>query len=237
MTPNQVTAIRVAMAFAAVAVFWGSDASGTLADWAGAAGLALIVAAIALDGVDGWLARRRNLATPLGGQIDILGDRIVENLFFTFFAVTGLVSLWVPVVFFARGMLTDFLRGMAERAQRSDRDPAAFRHNWMLESAWGRALVASRASRAAYGALKCICFCALAVELTLVRGSMESLVALPWRFAAAVCTQALVGLTMGFCLLRALPVVWEARATLASLAASSPSRPRTESATVSGARQ
>jgi CDP-diacylglycerol---glycerol-3-phosphate 3-phosphatidyltransferase len=236
MTPNQVTAIRVAMAFAAVAVFWGSDASGTLTYWAGAAGLALIVAAIALDGVDGWLARRRNLATPLGGQIDILGDRIVENLFFTFFAVTGLVSLWVPVVFFARGMLTDFLRSVAERAQRSTRDPAAFRRNWMLESAWGRALVASRASRAAYGALKCICFCALAAELTLARGSIERLVDLPWRFAAAVCTQALVALTVGFCLLRALPVAWEARATLASLAASSPSRPRTERATVSGAR-
>jgi len=236
MTPNQVTAIRVAMAFAAVVIFWSSDTSGTLMYWVGAVGLVLIVAAIALDGVDGWLARRRNLASPLGGQIDVLGDRIVENLFFTFFAVAGLVSLWVPLVFFARGMLTDFLRGVAERAPRSARDPAALRRSWMLENAWGRALVASRTSRAAYGALKCICFCLLAVELTLMRGSIESLAALPWRFAAAVCTQALVGLTVGFCLLRALPVAWEARATLASLAASSPSRPRTESATVSGAR-
>jgi CDP-diacylglycerol---glycerol-3-phosphate 3-phosphatidyltransferase len=236
MTPNQVTAIRVAMAFAAVAIFWSSDTSGTLMYWAGAVGFALIVAAIALDGVDGWLARRRNLATSLGGQIDILGDRIVENLFFTFFAVAGLVSFWVPVVFFARGMLTDFLRGLAERAQRSARDVAAFRRNWMLESAWGRALVASRMSRAAYGALKCICFCALAADLTLARGSIESLAALPWRLAGAVCTQALVGLTVGFCLLRALPVAWEARATLASLAASSPSRPHPESATVGGVR-
>jgi CDP-diacylglycerol--glycerol-3-phosphate 3-phosphatidyltransferase len=236
MTPNQVTAIRVAMAFAAVAIFWSSDTSGTLMYWGGAVGLALIGAAIALDGVDGWLARRRNLTTPLGSQIDILGDRIVENLFFTFFAVTGLVSIWVPVVFFARGMLTDFLRGVADRSQRTARDAAAFRRNWMLDSAWGRALVASRTSRTAYGALKCLCFCALAAELTLVRTSIESLAALPWRFAAAVCTEALVGLTVGFCLLRALPVAWEARATLASLAASSPSRPRTDSATVTGAR-
>lgn len=236
MTPNQVTAIRVVMAFAGVTVFWRFDASGTLSIWAGAAGLGLIIAAIALDGVDGWLARRKNLATPLGGQIDILGDRIVENLFFTFFAVTGLVSLWVPVVFFVRGLLTDFLRGVAERAHRTAGDASAFRLNWMLESAWGRALVASRASRAAYGALKCVCFCALAAELTFVRASIESLAALPWRFAFAVSTQALVGLTVGFCLLRASPVFWEARATLTSLAPSSTSRPLPESAAVSGVR-
>ena len=236
MTPNQVTAIRVVMAFAGVMVFWRFDSSGALSIWAGAAGLALIIAAIALDGVDGWLARRKKLTTPLGGQIDILGDRIVENLFFTFFAVTGLVSLWVPVVFFVRGLLTDFLRSVAERTHRTAGPASAFRRNWMLESAWGRVLVASRTSRAAYGALKCICFCALAAQLTFVRASLESLSALPWRFAIAVSTQILVGLTVGFCLLRASPVFWEARATLASLASSSPSRPRPESAAISGAR-
>src|SRR5277367_325904 len=98
MTPNRVTAARVAAAFAAVALFnFGADALS-----ADLAAVLLTVAAIALDGLDGYLARSRGLATPLGAQIDILGDRVVENLFFTFFAVSGLISLWVPVLFFGR---------------------------------------------------------------------------------------------------------------------------------------
>ena len=91
LTPNQVTAARVVAAFAAVALFtFGHDA--LVAD---ATAILLTIAAIALDGVDGYIARKRNLATPLGAQFDILGDRVVENLFFTFFAATGLISFWI----------------------------------------------------------------------------------------------------------------------------------------------
>jgi CDP-diacylglycerol--glycerol-3-phosphate 3-phosphatidyltransferase len=206
MTPNQVTAARVLAAFAAVALF-------TLAADAIAADLAavvLTVAAIALDGVDGYLARHRGLATPLGAQLDILGDRVVENLFFTFFAVSGLVSLWVPVLFFVRGTLTDFLRGLAARAGRS-----GFGRNSMLETWWGRTLVASRRSRAAYATLKCVCFCALGLLLPLrhVPGVAFGASAEHWLAGAA---QALIGLTLAFCLLRAVPVIWEGRRYLAA---------------------
>ena len=91
MTPNQVTLARVGAAFAAVALFnFGADAAA-----ADLAAVLLTVAAIALDGVDGYLARSRGLASPLGAQLDILGDRVVENLFFTLFAVSGLISLCV----------------------------------------------------------------------------------------------------------------------------------------------
>lgn len=95
MTPNQVTFLRITAGFAAVAVF--SFLGQSMA--ADMVGIALTVVAIALDGVDGYLARIRNLATPLGAQLDVLGDRVIENLFFTFFAVTGLISLWVPSPF------------------------------------------------------------------------------------------------------------------------------------------
>src|SRR5580704_8304545 len=152
MTPNQVTAARVAAAFAAVALFtFGHDAP--VAD---VTAILLTIAAIALDGLDGYIARVRGLATPLGAQLDILGDRVIENLFFTFFAVSGLISLWVPVTFFARGAATDFLRGLATRAGRT-----GFGHDGMLQTGWGRVLVASRFSRGAYAVLKCVCFCYL----------------------------------------------------------------------------
>ncbi|MGH9863826.1 MAG: CDP-alcohol phosphatidyltransferase family protein [Candidatus Acidiferrales bacterium] len=198
MTPNQITLLRVLMGFAAVALFARNF-------WCDLAALALTIAAITLDALDGHLARRRKLATPLGAQFDILGDRVVENLFFTFFAVTGLVSLWVPILFFVRGTSTDFLRSLAARAGRT-----GFGGNSMLRTWWGRTLVASRASRAAYGAMKCLCFCYLGVELTLVRLPTATLppAQVAWVRAAA---EALVLATVAFCLIRALPVLWEGR--------------------------
>ncbi len=127
--------------------------------------LAFTIVAFALDGLDGYLARRLNLATPLGAQLDVLGDRVIENIFFTYFAVCGEISLWIPVIFFVRGAITDFLRGLAAtRASVTGEGEALFRKAWMLNGRWSRRLVASRASRVVYASLKCLCFCALGVE-------------------------------------------------------------------------
>jgi phosphatidylglycerophosphate synthase len=199
ITPNQITALRVAMAFASVALFGRGL-------WANAAALGLTVAAISLDAVDGYLARRFGLATPLGAQLDILGDRLIENVFFTYFAVAGEVSLWVPVFFFFRGTVTDFVRGLAAKAGR-----AGFGKNSMMESGWGRAIVGSRASRAAYGALKCACFCYLGLELTLRAAGTQG------GEMLAIGAQIMVWATVMFCLVRGLPVVWEGRRYVAAL--------------------
>jgi CDP-diacylglycerol---glycerol-3-phosphate 3-phosphatidyltransferase len=209
MTPNRVTAARVLAACAAVALFtFGRDA--LLAD---ATAILLTVAAIALDGVDGYIARKRNLATPLGAQFDILGDRVVENLFFTFFAATGLISFWIPVLFFVRGTLTDFLRGLAARSGRS-----GFGRNSMIETWWGRSLVASRASRAAYAALKCACFChlGLLVPLSKLPVTWFDANSRQWLSGAA---QGLVMATAAFCVVRAIPVIWDGRRYLANTGA------------------
>lgn len=206
MTPNQVTAGRVAAAFGAVALFtiWGS------LPWVDLAAVGLTVAAIALDGLDGHIARTRGLATPLGAQLDILGDRVVENLFFTFFAVSGLISFWIPVLFFVRGTLTDFLRTLASRAGRS-----GFGANSMLETWWGRSLVASRASRAAYATLKCLCFCYLGLLLPLRNFSGTWLTTSLFQSLTAAA-QVLVAATAVFCVVRAVPVIWEGRRYLAA---------------------
>ena len=198
MTPNQITAFRVLLAFVAVGLF-GHGTGANLA------ALALVIAAIALDAVDGYVARRKKLATPLGAQLDVVGDRVIENLFFTYFAVCGLISIWVPVIFFVRGASTDFVR---EVAARSGHD--GFGGNWLMQTWWGKALVASRASRALYGTLKCVCFCLLGLQLTLpaeVAGAHLQM--RPFLLAAA--TQLLVSVTIAYCLLRGLPVLWEGR--------------------------
>ena len=212
MTPNQITIVRVAAAFAAVALFTISRR----AFFVDVAAVLLTILAIALDGVDGYVARTRNLATPLGAQLDILGDRVVENLFFTFFAVAGLISLWVPVVFFVRGTITDFVRSLASREGRT-----GFGQNGMLQTWWGRGLVASRFSRGAYAALKCVCFCYLGMLLPLARMTA------PWlsdvtRYNLSIAGQILVGATVAFCVIRAVPVVWEGRRYLGASGQSHP---------------
>jgi CDP-diacylglycerol---glycerol-3-phosphate 3-phosphatidyltransferase len=200
-TPNKVTALRVGVGFAAVSLF-GHGA------WANLGGVALTVTAIALDALDGHIARRKKMATALGAQVDILGDRMIENVYFTYFAVVGMISWWLPVLFFARGAATDFLRGLAMKTGRS-----GWGANAMLESWWGKALVGSRWSRGLYAAMKCVCFCYLGTELTLTRGSVALLGTLTADAHAVIRMGALIltWTTAAFCVARGLPVLIEGR--------------------------
>jgi uncharacterized membrane-anchored protein len=67
-------------------------------------------------------------------------------------------------------------------------------------------MVASRASRGAYAALKCVCFCALGMEW-IARHAESS--AARWSGAIHMSVSAIVAATIAFCILRALPVFWE----------------------------
>jgi CDP-diacylglycerol---glycerol-3-phosphate 3-phosphatidyltransferase len=198
-TPNKVTLLRVVVGFAAVSLF-GRGA------WANLAAVGLTVVSIALDALDGHLARTKKLATPMGAQIDILGDRMIENVYFTYFAVVGMVSLWLPVFFFARGAATDFLRGLAMRAGHS-----GWGANAMLQTWWGRALVASRWSRGTYAVMKCLCFCYLGLELALTRGPVALIgeLAADAKMLISAGAQVLTWATAGFCFVRGLPVLLE----------------------------
>lgn len=198
-TPNKVTLLRVAVGFAAVGLF-GRGA------WLNLLAVALTVASIALDALDGHIARKKNMATPVGAQLDILGDRMIENVYFTYFAVVGMVSLWLPILFFARGAATDFLRGLALKAGHSGWGVNALQQTW-----WGRALVASRWSRGLYAAMKCLCFCYLGLELALTRGPVALLTGITADMHAIIRTgaHALSWATAAFCVVRGLPVLLE----------------------------
>jgi phosphatidylglycerophosphate synthase len=206
MTPNKITVTRVAVAMIAVSVY----ACGTRGNAAayGLVGMALTVAAIALDGLDGYLARRMNLATQFGAQLDILGDRVIENLFFICFAVCGEISLLVPVIFFLRGACTDFLRGVAAgRGNAEGKVAETYRRNWMLKERWGSRIVAGRTSRGAYAALKCICFCALGLEWTVLH--MHEIISAGAMSDLRMVVNGIVYATATFCIVRAVPVFWE----------------------------
>ena len=134
-------------------------------------------------------------------------------MFFTYFAAVGMVSLWLPMLFFARGAATDFLRGLAMKAGYS-----GWGANAMLQSAWARALVASRWSRGLYAAMKCACFCYLGLELALTRGPVALLgpVTLDTHAAIRAGAQTLAWMTGIFCVVRGLPVLVEGWKFLAS---------------------
>lgn len=202
MTPNQITFLRVGLALLAIATF-------QLSFWTTALAVLLTAIAILLDGVDGYVARRTGTSSKLGAALDILGDRIVEDSYLIFFASSGLISFWIPVIFIVRGIATDFLRGIAH-----NQGLTAFgKSDGMLTTWWGRQLVGSRWSRAAYGVLKGVMFCYLgslllvrsattemAVQITpLVLGSLSDI-------GIVLAYSALV-----FCLIRGIPVLWEGR--------------------------
>lgn len=198
-TPNKITVLRVAVGFAAVGLFGRSA-------WLNLLAVALTVTAILLDALDGHIARRKKLATPEGAQIDILGDRMIENMYFTYFAVVGMVSLWLPMLFFARGASTDLLRSLAFKAGHS-----GWGMNAMVQNRWGRALVASRWSRALYATMKCACFCYLGLELALTRGPVALLSPVAENMQVAIRTgaQSLAWATAIFCVVRGLPIFLE----------------------------
>jgi CDP-diacylglycerol--glycerol-3-phosphate 3-phosphatidyltransferase len=198
-TPNKVTLLRVLIGFLAVSAF-GHGA------WLNLLGVALTVTAIALDAVDGHLARTKKMATPVGVQLDILGDRMIENMFFTYFAVVGMVSLWLPILFFARGAATDFLRALAFKAGHSGWGTGA-----MLRSTLARTIVASRWSRGLYAGMKCVCFCYLGLELALTRGPVALLgpISMDMHAAIRAGAQTLAWMTGIFCAVRGLPVIVE----------------------------
>jgi CDP-diacylglycerol--glycerol-3-phosphate 3-phosphatidyltransferase len=198
-TPNKITVLRVAVGFLAVGMF-GRRA------WLNLLAVALTGIVIALDALDGHIARKNQLATPVGAQVDILGDRMIENMYFTYFAVAGMVSLWLPLLFFARGATTDFLRTLALKAGYS-----GWGMNAMLENRWARTLVASRWSRGLYAAMKCLCFCYLGLELALTRGPLALVhpVTANTQMFVRVGAHSLAWATAVFCMLRGLPVFFE----------------------------
>jgi len=198
MSPNQITLVRLLLCFVSIALFQAGFA-------AGVAALALLVVVLALDGVDGYVARRSGRASAAGAAFDIAADRIVESVYWIFFAAAGLLSFWIPVIVIARGGLTDFLRAIAFAQGQT-----AFGENGMMRTWWGRLLVGSRASRAAYGIVKCAAFFALGAQLVLDQApAWRALLAAGPAQGLRVGMLALTAAAVAGCLIRGVPVLLE----------------------------
>lgn len=72
--------------------------------------------AAASDWLDGYLARKMGLVTPLGKLLDPLADKILVCAAFVFMSVEGFAPVWVTAVIIAREFLVTGLRQIAVEA-------------------------------------------------------------------------------------------------------------------------
>lgn len=190
---NLITATRFALLFLLVALaYWASPGWQLLNS-------PLLLLIIALDGLDGYVARRRGETSVFGAIFDIAVDRTVENVLWVVLAHRGLIPIWVAIVFIARGSIVDSIRYAAIS---SGKTPFG-----MMRSRWGRFLVVSRFMRGFYGAVKAATF----GWLLLVQPWPQLFPAFWAERADAIdaVSMALILASVTLCLARGVPVVVE----------------------------
>ena len=167
---------------------------------------------IVLDGLDGIVARALNEQSKFGSVFDILGDRVVENLYWIAFAVIGWVGVWVPMVVVARGILTDGLRSIA-----LSQGYTAFGSETMMKNKFCHFLTASRFSRATYGVAKTLVFLMLIIAYIPNLEYYDAMSVNSFLFFAdkqpilILIADILVYITVGMCIIRGLPVLFESK--------------------------
>jgi CDP-diacylglycerol--glycerol-3-phosphate 3-phosphatidyltransferase len=168
------------------------------ATWAYILAFVLTAIAFAMDGLDGYLARKLNQSSEWGSVLDILGDRIVEVSYWTVFAVLGWVSIIFPLVCVARAFTTDGIRSVA-----LSKGMTAFGEKSMQSTSWGKFICASRFMRISYAVAKVMAFMLLIVVYT---PGMEVWSGTP---VLHTVTMILAWIAIIFCVVRAIPVVVE----------------------------
>ncbi len=103
---NIITVGRVLLAFIAIGLL-------SLGFYPAIIAALLTILVIYLDSLDGYVARKLGLASEFGALLDITGNRIVENIYWIYFAVTSQISFWVPVIIITRSFLVDTVRSVA----------------------------------------------------------------------------------------------------------------------------
>lgn len=164
------------------------------------AGFFLIVFIFISDGLDGYIARKRNEASLFGALFDIAGDRIVELTLWIVAADVDLVPIWVPIVFIIRGVIVDTIRSSNAVAQ--GKAPFA-----LMRSPLGKLLVAGKFVRILYATVKASAFAGLALQKPFPALLPELWGYVGWLLAAL--TYFFVYLAVLLCIARGLPVIVE----------------------------
>jgi len=186
---NFITIFRVFLMFFAVYLILNCPMSTSAYVWA----LILTILAFALDGVDGYVARKFHEESKLGAVLDIMSDRIVENAYWVLFAVMGWLSIVFPLIALTRGFITDAIRSVA---MEQGYTPFGMQRNPICKFITG-----SKFMRISYAVAKVLAF------LVIVASKIPSIPnpELVFNIGYWLAVVAIV-----FCVVRGLPVVLEA---------------------------
>lgn len=152
------------------------------------------------DGLDGYIARKRNETSLFGALFDIAGDRITELTLWIVAADTNLVPVWVPLVFIIRGVIVDTIR--SSKAVAEGVAPFA-----LMRSSFGKFLVAGKPMRILYAAVKGCAFSGLALLIPFPAVLPALWAQVDWLISAL--TYFFVYLSVLLCIARGLPVIAE----------------------------
>ena len=109
--------------------------------------------ALALDTVDGIVARRSGRTSLMGSVFDIAADRTYELVLWVALADLGTISVAIPLIIIARTTMTDAIRSIGVRQGK-----APFEQQ---QSALGNFLVSSPFMRSGFSISKILAFCGL----------------------------------------------------------------------------
>ncbi|MDD3012849.1 MAG: CDP-alcohol phosphatidyltransferase family protein [Candidatus Gastranaerophilales bacterium] len=158
----------------------------------------LTIVVIWMDGLDGYVARKFNECSKFGAVLDIIGDRIVENVYWIAFLALGWLPVWIPLVVVVRGLVTDGLRSVA-----LEQGFTAFGSSTMMESKIGKFIVASNFSRFSYAFFKAVAF-ALLIAAHVPQEY-------PYHNIISSIAYASAYIAVFFCIVRGLPVIIESK--------------------------
>lgn len=189
---NIVSVSRIFVAYIAIALLF------VRTTWAYILAFVLTAIAFAMDGLDGYLARKLNQSSEWGSVLDILGDRIVELSYWIVFAVLGWINVIFPLICAARAFTTDGIRSVA-----LSKGMTAFGDKSMQSTSWGKFICASRFMRISYAVAKVLAFMLLIVVFT---PGMEIFSGTPLLY---LITMIFAWIAIIFCVVRAIPVIVE----------------------------
>lgn len=214
---NLITVGRVALLFGAIAMIYTRDY------WLVFIAGLIIAVVFAGDGVDGWVARRRGSTSKLGAVLDIAGDRIVENVLWVVFAHLHVIGIWVPLIILTRSFTVDVMRSVALQHGKTP-----FGDDTMATTRITHFLTASRFSRTYYGWSKALAFVLMtwlfAWQLPDADGRFLDTFYDYQAFRAVVWF--IVYSAVAICVIRGLPVIYDAMYYLREEPDTDPNAPR-----------
>ena len=190
---NFITIFRVILMFIGVYFIYAHLDNYAAGIWV----LILTILAFAMDGLDGYVARKFNESSKLGALLDIMSDRIVENTFWILFAVMGWLSILFPLIAITRGFITDTIRSAA-----MEKGYTAFGATTMQKNPVCIFITSSKFMRISYAVAKVAAF--VVIVASKVPGCPAPDVVFTVGYWLAV-------IAIVFCVVRGLPVVIESK--------------------------